>query len=609
LVWAGFIALLTGVGWDTGLLAKEDFRIKIWMSGWVWSREEVGAITVGVYQDFLSLAMSALSVLTASALLMANTFSSREPYPERAYAALAISTAGVALAWTSLTPWLVFAGLTLTILGGFISLGSRWDSNPESIIATRFVWERSFGALLAFFGACVLATSRSALLLSTSDTWLIQNEHLGSTWIGASLLVAGLFVQMQPFPLLGWVVSESELYPPLRTLLNQLFPAWAAFPILLRLEPQLVSLGLFPGFGWFAIASSILAVLTGLFQKKWRLGLGSWLAAGFSLACALLAFSGPVPAMGVLIGVSLGAMVISGAATALETGSDSSLAHKKQSFWLKFASFLGAGAGTGMFGFVSANGNLHWINQSMNLPGMTALFLFSLFLFVLLGWKLAWNVIRLQSVSDVSWWVIISLFVWIVLSLGIVWTGTVTGGVLLGDPDRVMTSLFVKFFGERPVEFPNSEDFITASSLYWGAIIFAFTTAYWTSNRSEDRWSNLASLMPRTSKFLAGGYGIDTMLGRLNFALTWFGRSAESLIDYKIWDNWIPRSMNSSLRAVSNTMSGIDFKISSNLGGALRRCVEIPAKILQLIQTGDLRWYLFFSLGSGFALLLHFLRR
>ena len=39
---------------------------------------------------------------------------------------------------------------------------------------------------------------------------------------------------------------------------------------------------------------------------------------------------------------------------------------------------------------------------------------------------------------------------------------------------------------------------------------------------------------------------------------------------------------------------------------AIRRGVEAPAKALQFIQNGDVRWYLLFAVGSGFLILLHF---
>jgi hypothetical protein len=611
LVWTGLLALLVGVGYDGRFFLKEEFKTKIWMSGWIWSRDEIGAITVGVYQDSLGLAMSALAALVASTLIVNLTALGREKFSERTHAAIAVSTAGVALAWNALTPWLVLTGLVLSIIGGFISMGSRWDSDSESYLAVRFTWERVSGCLLAFVGACILATSRSALLLNNTEAWLAGADSLAPTWVGSLLLVVGLFMQMQPFPFLGLVVIDSEMYSPLRTLLLQIFPAWAAFSLLLRLEPYWITLGLFPGFGWFALGSSVLAVMLGLFQKNWRQGIASWLAAGFSLSCAFLAFSGAAPALGMLLGTSLGALVLSGAATSLEEGIDSDSNEreaKKGPVWIKVIGFLGIAAGTGMLGFVSSNAGILWINQAIQVPGMVAAFLIGLFFFVLLGWKIAWNVAQLRSSADISWTVILSLFFWLFLSLGIVWTGTVTGGALPGDSDQVWTSLFSYFFGTQAAGLTNADDFVTSSSLYWGVLIFAFATAYWTSARSDDRWVRLADVIPRTSRFIAGGYGIDTALSKLNYGIVWVGKFAENLVDEKIWSQWVPNSLAGGIKTVSVWTNRMDTKISVILGVGLRRLVDVPARALQFIQTGDLRWYLFFAVASGFALLLHFMR-
>jgi hypothetical protein len=417
LVWAGLLILFSGIGLDSGLFFNEEFRIKVWSAGWILSRNELGAITVGVFQDSLSMAMSALVAIVAGSVILDGVTFSRETHPEKAYAALLISSAGVAIAWNSLTPWLALGGLILTIFGGFIFLGSRWDSNAEANLASRFMCERAAGFLLSFFGACILAVSRSALLLNDSKTWIAPSENLSSTWMGSCFLILGLFVQMQPFPFLGWLVSSSSISPTIRILLNQIFPAWAAFSLLIRLEPYFISVGLFPAFGWVALCSVILTVFTGLFQNQWRLGLGIWLSAGFSLSVALLAFSGPFAALAMLLGVSFGSLALSSAASALERKCSENVTNSKRAIWLKAVVFLGAAAGTGFVGFVSASGGVRWIAQALEFPGVAAFFVFIIFLFALLGWKLAWNIVRLQSFSGASWLAVFSPFIWILLSL------------------------------------------------------------------------------------------------------------------------------------------------------------------------------------------------
>jgi hypothetical protein len=610
LVWAGLLLLATAVGFDTGFFLKEDFRIKIWQVGWIWPREDMSAITVGVFQDPLSLAMTILTTFVAAIVLMMQSELAKEPRPERVQAAIAISTVGVALAWISLTPWLVFVGIILSIIGGFVTYGSRWDSTLEAGIAARFVLERSSGFLLSFFGACILANSRTPLLFNHAEMWSTQGDLSVSTWVGAILLVVGLFIQMQPFPFMGWLVSSSEICSPLRTLLNQIFPTWAAFSIIIRLEPQLVSLGFFPHFGWVALGSTFLMILSGLFQNQWRQSLGMWLAAGFSLSFALLAFSGPLVAMGMLLGVSLGALCLSGSANALEGDGPQTPASIQRASWVKVASFLGTAAGTGVIGFVSATSGVLWITQAVHAAGATvAIFLFIFFIYVLLGWRIAWRVFKLNTSSDTSWLTVLALFLCVLVALGFVWTGSLTGNVVLGISDQVMSSGFEKFFGIKMGEIQLSQDYLTASGLYWGALILAFMTAYWTSGRKEDRWAVLAHALPKSSRFIAQGYGSDGVAQKVVFGVKRSGQFAEKIVDQEIWMKWLPLGLSHGLKTLSQWMSRIDKGLFVGIGSGLRKTVDVPAKILQLIQTGDVRWYLFFALSSGFALLSHYLRK
>ncbi len=606
-IWLGILALLGGVGLDSGLFLEEAFRIKIWKMGWIWPKNEISAITVGLYQDALSLTMSALAALIAGVFLANQKGMSQKDYSERASAAVAISTAGVALAWSSLTPWLSFAGLVMTFVGGFIALVARCDTNLDANFAARFIWERSSGFLIAFFGTCILATSRSALLLNEFESWNIGSSSPFSTWIGFGLLVTGLFVQMQPIPLFGWVVSQSAIPSPLRVLLNQIFPSWAAFSLLIRIFPQLQKLGLFPGLGWVALVSAILIFFSGLFQKQWQLGLGSWLAGGFSLSCAFLAFAGPLASMSLMIGISLAALIISGGAMALDVSCKAIPTYQRRGSWIKSAIFLAGASGTGMIGFVSVAGGLRWIVSGMSLNGMAALFAFVFFIFVLLGWKLVWQIMEKRRFSDASWASILSLLGWFSLSTGVVWTGSVTSGVLSVHPDRMGPSLFDLFFGIHGIDFESNSDFLSASGLYWGVWVGAFLTAYWSTGRGEDRWLRLGISFPRTNQFIVSGYGVDDLVRKLAQLLYWVGDWAEAWVDQKIGCG-LSNGFSTLIKVVSEKVNRFDLKLTALLEGVLRRLIEVPAKFLQLIHTGDIRWYLFFGLGSGLALISHFLK-
>jgi hypothetical protein len=608
LIWAGIVILLTGVGVDSGLLLKNSFVTRIWASGWIWARDEPGAITVGMLQDPLGLAMVVLVAVVSGTVLLGQSVLSKNAHLEREMAGLGISTAGVALAWTSLTPWIAFVGQILAILGGFISIGSRWDSALDAKLAAQFLMERSVGFLLAFLGMCVLGTSRVILSLNATELWINQNTVLHSTWLGAVLLLLGLFVQLQPFPFLGLLVSKSEGYLPLRIFMGQVLPAWAVFPLLVRLEPQFHSLGVFPHFGWVAFVSSIATVLAGLFQESWDLMIGIWLSGGFSLSIVLLAFSGPFSAMALFLGVSLAAVSLAGSAASLSTSDPENASNRKKAIWFKAAVFLAAASGTGAVGFVSATGCIRWIAQSLAIPALAAGFLFCFSLYALLGWRLAWKIAHRRASSGSSWVIIFVSFFLLFLSLGGIWTGTITGDVLQGSPDRFMTSLFDHFFGLIHGDILQSENFISVSGLYWGTLVFSALLAYWVSGRKQDRWLILTSFFPKSSQFISGGYGVDLAMERGMEGVEWLGKLTEKLVDEKIWSVWIPKGLISVTHAVSEATHQADVKIYSVLSLILKKLVDLPGKILQLVQTGDLRWYLFFALTSGFAILAHYLK-
>jgi hypothetical protein len=362
-------------------------------------------------------------------------------------------------------------------------------------------------------------------------------------------------------------------------------------------------------FGWISLCTTLLAVMSGLFQQQWRQALGIWLSAGFSLACSVLSFSGSASALSLIVGVSLGALVLSIAATSLEPYAVGVEAAQSKAVWVKAAIFMGAASGTGMVGFVSATGGVRWILSALQLSGgASALFLFVLFCFVLLGWKLAWTIKKLGDQSNASWLTILSLLICIAMSLGMVWTGSISGNLFLGLSDQLWASVFDSLFGPKSIEFLHPEEFWSASSLYWSVLILAFFCGFWLSGRKNDQWLIFSKYIPKTSGFLASGYRVDKLSEQGIHGISNFGKHVELVVDYKIWNQGIPKVLFIVTRWVSRLFNSVDQKISRRLESSLRIIVEVPAKLLQLVQTGDIQWYLFFALSSGFALLSHYLK-
>lgn len=603
--WAGVSGLVIGAGISFAERAEDGFVSRSWYRGWIWPREEAGAIPVGVIESPLGLWMILLVAALSAALLLTRPVIAREPRSERIFAAIGISTAGTALSWISVTPWLAFAGIALTVLGGFIALGSRWPTDAEAALATRYAWERSWGLILSMIGAAGLTATRAAESWMGSAGW---GNGIELDLFSAGLLVFGLAVQFQPFPFFSWAVSPTEALPSVRAILVFGFPAASAFAVLVRLEPQLRALELMPVAGWAFLASSILAVATGTLQSLWRAGHATWMSAGMTLSAAVLCFSGPSASIPVFSGFLLGACALAFNATALAVGGAHSQANKNRAVWAKATGWTATGAASGMVGFVTCGGALQWLAQAWPTPGQAVVFAVTLFLVGFLGWKLMWDLARVDVPVQLPWSAVLAPFLPLFLSLGVVWTGTITGGAVPGSFDQFLKPLINALV---PGSFPWSVDeavFLGTSWTYWLSILAAIGAGAWVSSFLPAWTKARSGAGSYLLKFISRGYGFEALAARVLNLLVVAGNLGESLIDRKIWRGAIPEALSRTAQSLALVASRMDRVVSDVLRSTARVSVDAPAKALQVLQSGDVQWYLLFGVGSGLALLLHFSR-
>jgi hypothetical protein len=615
----GLLVAVAGLAFAWVALSGAGLQPQLWQRGWIWPHDEAGAIGVGVLEDALGLTMSSLAVLVAAVFLVNTPLIETERRRERYFAALSCSTAGVALAWISLTPWFAFLGVGLASLGGFLAIGARWTEEGDSAASTRFAWERAAGLWFAVLGASILAGARGALAWPPGAAWYAQPGTFDVA--GAVLLLSGLFVQLQAFPLVGPLSAGAALGgdgesggpsgiegapSAFRTLLMQVFPAWAAFALLIRLEPQLRAVGVFPHAGWPAAVAAALTFAPALLRSEWRAGLAHWTAAGFCVALAELAFSGPFAGLCALTGVSLGALGVASAGAALEIGGNTSNSNRKRAAWARAGIFAGAACGSALFGFVGASGALRWgtgIAASSGDTGPAEIVALALLVFLLstMAWKLGFVVSRARNFTSAAWYSVLAPLAFGVLGLGLFWTGGVTGGAVSGD--AVMPSLLSLFFGSAPA--PQGGELAAASWMVWVPTVLGAGLAYWMNGRGEDRWQKAARA--KFAQFVSGGYGIDAVAARTRELGLALGRGIHAVVDTGLWGRWWPALASGAIRRGSRGVARADDGVSVVPGVALRRAIDVPAKFLQLVQSGDVQWYLFFAVGSGIALLLHFL--
>lgn len=603
--WFALIALLTGLISSGQVFVEEGWKPRQWLRGWIWPHDQVGAITIGILEDAMGLCMATLFVLVSMVLLANRSILQKEARPDRFYSALVISVSGALLSWLSGTPWTAFIGLALCVFGGFVCMGSRWTLEKEARIASRYGAERAWGLGLAILGACGLAVSRSALVWENDTIWLIPATVSLVDQAGTGFLVLGLMIQLQPFPLSGWVISPSEVPVPWRILLAQVFPAGAAFAVLIRLDPELRAIGVYPGLGWVHLGSVVFAVASGVTQASWRLGLGAWISSGFSLAAAALAFSGPWAALSLLIGTSLAALALASSGLILELSGGTGVSGRKKALWAKATCFSAAAAGTGVLGFVPAGGWVHWLAQMWSDPTHVAALSLVLYLSTVLGWKLAWNIARSKHNPQTTWYSVLSALFCIVLSLGVIWNGAITAAPLSSDGGEQILPSLLDFFFRETRDKPSEEAVIGAFWVFNANVVLGVATAYWVARKREPLRSKTPA-MQRITAFLSSSYGIDALLGRVIYEIGRIGAWTQELLDQRIWGKWIPQWMNQGIRYTASSATRIDRRFSWGLEKSVQHAVEVPAKMLQLIQSGDLQWYLFIAISAGLAVLVHF---
>jgi len=591
------VGLFLGILLNQPALFNGSVGSETWIRGWIWPKGEVGSILIGLLSDPMGLAMSTAAVMIALFAIMNRRMVSTEARAERFYVAATLGAAGTMLSWMSLTPWLSFMGIGFANLAGFIALGARWDEAAPAERAARFSRERSIGLLVAMTGVFALLSSGAGLDWSTPLSWPSGR----GIELGAGLLLLGIMVQFQPFPFLGWIVLKDDSLIVERVVFSQVFPGLAAFALLVRLDAPLRASGAYVLMGWFSLASCILAIGTGLFQKGWKVGLSAWVSASFAAAAAAAAFAGARVGLVMFLGFSLAAISIAMAGATLEKASTGGL---------KAAVFFAAILGGGGLGSVVCGGGVRWLQAGLTDTGSSAtgmIFAFALFWLNLLLWKQAWMLTERGSSGKANWIGVALPFVPLVIGLGVLWTGALSGGALFGDPDRVMVSAVDKFFGTTGAATGDETTFITASWVYWGVLVLSWIFAYWMSSESGSRWQALQTSFPGMSRFFGGAYGVDVATKKGLSGLSWGSRQAEKYVTEKIWKEWVPQGAQRGGHRVSVAVVAADDFLWSCFCRTLRRGVDVASKLLQLIQNGDVQWYLFFAVTMGIAVLARFL--
>jgi hypothetical protein len=107
---------------------------------------------------------------------------------------------------------------------------------------------------------------------------------------------------------------------------------------------------------------------------------------------------------------------------------------------------------------------------------------------------------------------------------------------------------------------------------------------------------------------VSSGFGIDVLFTKIAVSIAWAGKAIEENVDQRVWQSWVPRGLRWAAVTLSTGAAFADRWIVRALDRGVERATDVPAKVLQLIQSGDVQWYVLFGIGSVVAMLIHFLR-
>jgi hypothetical protein len=563
-----------------------------YVRGWIWPQDAAQSIRVGIAQDALGFTGALIPIVLAALVILDRILNPQDPdvRKERILGSAVLGATGVVLAWISSTTWLAFGGVLVASFAGFLALGTRWGEVEGAEVAVRYVRERSAGLILALFGAFALASSGADLsLLAGKDA----APWSGAAFWGGALLVLGLFAQTQPFPLSAWLSRSSRVPLSVQLISAQVFPALAALAPLIRLEPALRKVGVMPLLGWFALASTALVAIQGLLQKSWRSALAAWVSSAFGLVVAAIAFSGPWAAWP--LGLSA---LIGGAGLSMIAAVPSGQAHGG-----RWAAWFVALCGAGVAGFVGFPGTARVIQDSLHDPALATALGFARFAVSLLIWKLVWLLPVTRKGESGHWSALIVPGLVAISGLGVFWVGTLTAGGIPGAPDQVLVSLVDRFFGAS-----ETVSGVTPLSVLWGVLILSLAIGYWSTGRGEDRWLLIGNALPRFAHYIESGYQTERVFDAFFRGTYAVADALHRWVDIQFWMRGLPRWVDVILNFTSDRFNRVEGSLSRGLHLGIHRSVHVPAKMLQLIQSGDVQWYLFFALGTGVVILLHFLR-
>ena len=566
-------------------IAMNHFEPRIWVRGWILPRGEVGSIQLGSLESVFSLVTSLLfCALAVAAAFFTKVSVLKQHQKNLFFGSLTLSVSGAIIALVSATPFTLVLGLVYCLVGVYFTSFGFSGVAEDSYFAIRLPRNQAIGIICILLGLIALSASPTSVLAGI-------------------LLVAGIFVLCGAFPVMG---SSSELASiPLshRFFQGLLFPSMIAYVLLVRQSSSLAELGILPPLEYAALVLCFMSAFCGTLQSRAKESLLHWLSSAMLLGLAIASFLDFAKSFSWVLSTILSGVSFLFLTDIFSYDSQEEDQSSSKATVAKIGLFLSGICGSGMIGFVGALGLTEFASYSIGTPLLAGVFGAAwLFLSILL-WKIVFILSKTKVRPHITWFSVSAPIVLSIIGLGVFWSGCLSGTLLPGAPDRVIGSAFEFFFGN----FDSGLQY-AAFGLSYGILLLAIILSYlgWASGTPIQL--KLEKSYPRVIRVLRNGLGADDGFKFLIRLLVLAAEIISHWVDEKISNEYVPHGLGVIFGKIGRLAEKINDVISENLDHTVRIISDVPGKGLQLVQSGNLQWYLVFAIGSGLAMLLHFLR-
>ncbi len=559
---------------------------------WWQSSQSHNEVQFGFFIDPLGILFVTFLSLVTFLFLAMSEYRKSAPVSPLTSAATVISVVGVLGVWISATIWMAYLGLGIFLIGQVFWGVSQSSKNIEE----SHFFERSIREI---FLAMTLMVSGSAIAFDSSgyqrlDVYKVEVVTHALVW-GKALFLAGIFVGFRPFPFLGWIRKLPPGALLQRSFIFQHLQGALFLGFLVRTLPAIEAVGLRQVGALIAVSLSLFSFTIGLFQRSVVKSFVAWISGGYLLVLFMLFSTGPRQAFLYFTGVLLASLILSRVVSEKEQPGET----KVSATPIRFIVILGSILGSGGVCFVGTAPLMELFQSLQAVSVELVLLAFGFFLSVWLVWKVGIQALERSALNTWTKGAYVIVALWFLLGLAVLWTGSLSGGLLWGDFDRVGSAWILSYFAGATESFLDHPRFIRATGYYATCLILGIGVAY----GLRHRWTILMARFPR---FWAWGEKVLRLdeLGQNGLRLLVQGAySIEYWLAEKLIHFAAPALVLKAVVSMSRGIKLSDIGFLKAIDASARKSIQFGSRTLQAVQNGDVQWYVLMATASILVLL------